>query len=324
MATRNIFIAAFALAAVLGAVQNGAAQDYPSRPVRILVGFPPGGATDIVTRLLGKWLSDRLGQPFVIENRPGAATNIATEAAVRASADGYTLVTISSTNTINATLYDKLNFNFIRDIAPVAAFVRIPIVMEVNSSFPAQTFPEFIAHVEANPGKITLGSPGNGTPAQISGELFKSMIGADLVTVPYRGSTPMLTDLLGGQIQAALDAVPTQSLEYIRAGKLRALAVTGATRLEVLPGIPTLGEFVPGFEASYWLGLGAPKNTPSAIIDKLHAAIGAALIDPKMKARFVELGATPLVLSPAEFMKLIADDTDKWAKVIRTADIKPE
>jgi len=324
MATRNIFIATFALAAFLGAVESGAAQDYPSRPVRILVGFPPGGATDIVTRLMGKWLSDRLGQPFVIENRPGAATNIATEAAVRASADGYTLVTISSTNTINTTLYDKLNFNFVRDITPVASFIRIPIVMEVNSSFPTKTVPEFIAHIKANPGKITLGSPGNGTPAQISVELFKSMTGVDLVGVPYRGDTAMLTDLLGGQIQAALDAVPTQSLEYIRAGKLRALAVTSATRLEVLPDIPTLGEFVPGFEASYWLGFGAPKNTPSAIIEKLHAAIGATLIDPKIKARFAELGATPLVLSPAEFAKLIADDTDKWAKVIRTANIKPE
>ena len=288
-----------------------------------IVGFAAGGAPDILARLMGQWLSERLGQPFVIENRPGAGSNIATEAVVRAPPDGYTLLLVSPANAINATLYDKLNFNFIRDIAPVAGIIREPHVMVVNPSVPAKTVPEFIAYAKANPGKLNMASAGNGTAAHVAGELFKMMTGVDMVHVPYRGAAPALTDLLGGQVQVMFAAMPA-SIEYIRAGKLRALAVTTATRSEALPDIPTVGEFVPGYEASAWFGVGAPKNTPAEIIDKLNKEINAALADPKIKARLADLGGTVLPGSPADFGKLIADETEKWGKVIRAANIKPE
>jgi tripartite-type tricarboxylate transporter receptor subunit TctC len=291
--------------------------------VRIIVGFPPGGTADIVARLIGQWLSDQLGQPFIVENRSGASGNIAVEAVVRASPDGYTLLQIIGTNAINASLYDNLNFNFIRDIAPIASIARVPLVMEVNPSVPANTVLEFIAYAMANPGKISMASAGIGTPGHVAGELFKIMTGVDMVHVPYRGSAPLVTDLLGGQVQAAFDNLPP-SIGHIRTGTLRALAVTSAMRSEALPDIPTVGEFVPGYEASSWQGIGAPKNTPSAIIDKLNGEINAVIADPKMKARLADLGGTVLSGSPADFGKLIADETDKWAKVIKTAGIKPE
>jgi tripartite-type tricarboxylate transporter receptor subunit TctC len=318
----RIILASFSLVAALGLVESTAAQVYPSRPVRIVVGFAAGGTTDFVARLIGQWLSERLGQQFIIENRPGGNANIATEAVARAPADGYTLITISSTNTINATLYDKVNFNFIRDIAPVGTVIRVPLVVAVNPSVPVTTVPEFIAYARANPGKISVASPGNGTPAGLSVELFKLITGVDVVHVPYRGDAPALADLLGGQVQALIAALPT-SIEHIRAGKLRALAVTTPTRLEVLPDIPTVGESVPDFEASFWLGLGAPKNTPAEIVDKVNKEINAGLADPKIKARLAEQGSI-LAGSPADFRKLIAADTEKWAKVVKFAGIKPE
>jgi len=299
------------------------AQTYPVRPVRIIVAFAPGGSTDVLARLMGQWLSERLGKQFIIENRPGGNTNVATEAVARAPADGYTLITVSSTNAINTTLYDNLNFSFMRYFGPIATIIRVPIVLEVNPSVPAGTLPELIAYAKANPGKISMASPGNGTVAHVSGELFKMMTGVDMVHVPYRGDAPALTDLLGGQVQVLFTALPT-SIEYIRAGKLRALAVGTATRLEVLPHIPTVGESAPGFEASYWLGFGAPKNTPAEIIDKLNKELNASLADPTIKARLAELGGIALGGSPAEFKKRIADDTEKWGKVIRAANIKAE
>jgi tripartite-type tricarboxylate transporter receptor subunit TctC len=321
---RRRFLHLAAGAAALPAVSRIArAQTYPTRPVRIVVGFPPGGPQDIVARLIGQWLSERLGRPFVIENRPGADGNIGADAVVKAPADGYTLLIVATPNAINATLYDKLNFNFIHDIAPVASIMHVPLVMEVNPSFPAKTVPEFIAYARANPGKVNMGSGGNGNPAHVAGELFKMMAGVNMVHVPYRGGAPMLTDLLGGQLEGAFDPIPG-SIEHIRAGKLRPLAVTTATRSEVLPDIPTLGEFVPGFEASVWYGVGAPKSTPAEIVDKLNKEINAGLADPKLKARFVDLGGTMFALSPAEFGKLIVDETEKWARVIRAANIKAE
>ena len=280
--------------------------------------FAPGGGADIIARLIGQWLSERLGQPFIIENRPGAGSNIATEAVVHAPADGYTLLLVSPANAINATLYDKLNFNFIRDIAPVAGIIRVPNVMVVNPSVPAKTVPEFIAYAKANPGKLNMASAGIGTAPHVAGELFKMMAGVDMVHVPYRGDGPALTDLIGGQVQVMFAAMPS-SIEYIRAGKLRALAVTTATRSEALPDIPTVGDFVPGYEASGWYGIGAPKNTPAEIIDKLNKEINAGLADPKIKARLADLGGTVLPGSPADFGKLIADETEKWAKVIKFA-----
>jgi tripartite-type tricarboxylate transporter receptor subunit TctC len=311
-------------AAALPAVSRIArAQAYPSRPVRIVVGYPPGGATDLYARLIGQWLSDRLGQPFVIENRPGASNNIATEAVVRATPDGYTLLMVNTPNAINATLYERLNYNFIRDIAPVAGLTRGPIVMEVNPSVPAKSVPEFIAYAKANPGKLNRGSPGIGSPGHVAGELFKMMAGINMIHVPYRGSAPMLTDLLGGQVQLTFDGI-SSSIEYIRAGTLRALAVTAAARADVLPDIPTMGEFIPGYEASDWHGVGVPKSTPDAIIAKLNTEINAALVDPKVIVRFANLGSTPMPLSPADFGKFIADETDKWGKVIRAANIKAE
>ena len=299
------------------------AQAYPSRPVSLVAGFAPGGGVDITARLIGQWLSERLGQQFVIENRPGASSNIATEAVARARADGYTLLLIGSFNTINATLYDKLNFNFIRDIAPVASVMRYPYVMVVNPSFPAKSVPEFIAYAKANPGKLNMASPGNGSGDHIAGELFKMMTGIDMVDVTYRGIALALTDLLGGQVQVSFPSI-LSSIQYIRAGQLRALAVVTATRSDALPDIPAMAEFVPGYEASSWYGVGAPKATPAEIIDKLNKEINAGLADPKIQARLADFGGTPLVVSPADFGKLIAEDTEKWAKVIRAANIKPE
>jgi tripartite-type tricarboxylate transporter receptor subunit TctC len=299
------------------------AQAYPSRPVRIVVPFTPGGASDITARLMGQWLSERLGQQFVIDNRPGGGTNIGTEAVVRAPADGYTLLMVGGYNAINATLYDKLNHNFIRDIAPVAGIIVVPNVMVVNPSVPAATVPEFIAYAKSKPGKTTMASAGTGTPSHVTGELFKMMAGVNLVHVPYRGGGPALTDLLSGQVQVMFATMPS-SIEYIRAGKLRALAVATATRSEALPDVPTVGEFVPGYEASSWSGLGAPRATPAEIVDKLNKEVNAALDDPKMKARLADLGGVALPGSPADFGKLIADETEKWAKVIKFAGIKSE
>jgi tripartite-type tricarboxylate transporter receptor subunit TctC len=299
------------------------AQTYPVRPVRILVGFAPAGAVDIAARLMAQWLSERLGQQFIIENRPGATTNIATEAAVRAAPDGYTLIMLSTPAAINATLYEKLNFNVIRDIAPVAPVVRAPFVLDVNPSLSAKTVPELISYAKANPGKIAMGSSGAGSGLHLAGELFKMMAGIDMVHVPYRGEAPAITDLMGGQVQVVFGTT-TASIEHIKAGKLRALAVTTARRAEALPDTPPMGDFLPGYEASFWVGFGAPRNTPVQIIQMLNKEINAALAEPKMKARIAELGSEPLPGSPAEFGKLIADETEKWGKVIRAANIKPE
>jgi tripartite-type tricarboxylate transporter receptor subunit TctC len=299
------------------------AQAYPSRPVRIVAPTAPGGAPDILARLIGPWLSGRLGQQFVVENRPGGGSNIGTEAVVRAPPDGYTLLLVSTTNAINATLYDKLNFNFIRDIAPVAGIISLPLVMVVNPSVPAKTVPEFIAYARANSGKINLGSPGIGTPPHVAGELFKMMAGVDLVHVPYRGGGPVMTDLLGGQVQVLFGST-SLTIEQIRAGKLRPLAVTSATRWEGLPDIPTVNDFVSGYEASAVFGLGAPRNTPAEIIDTLNKEINAALADPNMKARLADLGGTVLAGSPADFGKLIAEETEKWGKVVKFSGAKPE
>ena len=299
------------------------AQSYPTRPVRLIVPFPPGGQIDIIARLIGQWLSERLGQPFIIENRAGAGGNIGTEAVVRAEADGNTLLLASGTNAVNATLFDKLNFDFIRDTTPVATINRIPLVLEVHPSFPAKTVPELIDYAKSNPGKVSLASPPKGTGPYMAAELFKMMSGVDLVHVPYRGDGPMLTDLLGGQVQVGFGGI-SASIEQIRAGKLRALAVATAARLEWLPDIPTVGEFVPGYEASGWCGVVAPKNTPIAVIAKLNKEINAALADPKFKSRLADLIAPVLAGSPADFSKLIAEETEKWGKVIRTANIKPD
>jgi tripartite-type tricarboxylate transporter receptor subunit TctC len=321
---RRTFLHLAAGAAALPAVSRMAlAQAYPSRPVRIVAGFAPGGSVDIVARLIGQWLTERLGQTVVIENRPGGTSNVATEGVVKAQADGHTLLLVSSANFINATLYDKLGFDFIRDIAPVANLIRIPNVVEVNPSVPVKTIPEFIAYAKANPGKINMGTGGTGTSQHVSGELFKMMTGVSLVHVPYRGSAPMLTDLLGGQVQVAFDNMPS-SIEHIRAGKLRALAVTTSTRSEALPDIPTVNSFVPGYEASAYFGIGAPKNTAPEIVDKLNKEINAGLVDPKMKARLADLGGTVVAGSPADFGKLIFDETEKWAKVVRFSGAKPE
>jgi tripartite-type tricarboxylate transporter receptor subunit TctC len=320
---RRRFLRLAAGAAALPAVSRFAwAQTYPTRPVRLVVGFPPGGGTDITARFIGQWLSERLGQQFVIENRPGAGSNIATEGVVRAAADGYTLLLVSAAHAINATLYDRLNYNFLRDIAPVAGVIRVPNLMEVNPSLPPKTVPEFIAYAKVNPGKVNYASGGNGTAQHLAGELFKMMTGVDIVHVPYRGDAPALTDLLGGQVQVMFGNMPS-SIEYIRAGKLRPLAVTTAARSEALPDLPPVGDFVPSYEASTWQGLGAPANTPTEIVDKLNKEINAALSDPKIKARLADLGGTVLGGSPADFGRLIADETEKWGKVIRAANIKP-
>ena len=300
------------------------AQAYPTRPVRIIVGFAPGGTTDIAARLIGQWLSERLGQPFVIENRPGASTTIGTEVVVRAPADGYTLLLATTASAINTTLFEgKLNYNFLRDIAPIASIISAPNVMVVNPSVPAKSVPAFIAYAKANPRKLNMASPGTGSPPHLFGELFMMMTGTSMIHVPYRGSGPALVDLLAGQVQVGFDPMPA-SIEYIRAGKLRALAVTTAKRSEVLPDIPALSDFLPGYEASFWGGFGAPKDTPVEIVDKLNKEINAALAEPKMKARLADLGGTVMMGSPADFAKLIADETEKWGKVIRAANIKAD
>ena len=299
------------------------AQAYPTRPVRLIIGYPPGGSADITARLLGQWLSERLGQPVVVESRPGAGTNIATETVVNAPPDGYTLLLVAPANAINATLYEKLNHNFMRDIAPVAGLIRFPNVIVVNPSVPAKTVPEFIAYAKANPGKLNRASSGAGSTIHVSGELFKMMTGINMVHVPYRGGAPALTDLISGQVQVMFDNVPT-SIEFIRAGKLRPLAVTTAARSNVLPDLPTVADFVPGYEASAWYGVGVPKGTPEAIIGKLNKETNAILADPKARARFDELGASLIAGSPAEFGQLVADETEKWAKVVKFSGARPD
>jgi tripartite-type tricarboxylate transporter receptor subunit TctC len=321
---RRQFLHMAAGAVALPAVSRIArAQSYPLRPVRLIVGFAAGGAADITARVIGQWLSERLGQQFVIENRPGAATNIATEALVHAPADGYTLLMVSSSHAFNPSLYSQLNYNFVRDIAPVASITQVPSVMEVNPLLPAKTVPEFIAYAKANPGKINMASAGPGASTHIFGELFKMMAGVDLVPVHYRGSGPALTDLIGGQVQVMFDPLPS-SIEHIRAGRLRPLGVTTATRLEALPDVPTVGEFVPGYEATLWQGIGAPKKTPAEIVDRLNREVNAALANSKMKARFADLGSLVLPGSPVDFGKLIAEETEKWGKVIRAAHVKAD
>jgi tripartite-type tricarboxylate transporter receptor subunit TctC len=322
--SRRIFWHLAAGAAALPVLSRVAgAQTYPTRPVRIIVGFPAGGAGDTIARLLGQSLLERLGQPFVIENRPGAAGNIGTEAAVRAPADGYSLLLVVSNNAVNATLYNKLNFNFLRDIAPVASIARVPGSLDVNPSVPVRTVPELIAYAKANPGKLNMGSSGVGSPQHVSGELFKMMTGVDLVHVPYRGGALAVADLLAGQVQVMFDVLP-ESIGHIKSGKLRSLAVTTATRSEALPDVPSVADFVPGFETSTWAGIGAPRNTPPTIIDRLNIEINAALTDPKLEARFAELGATILSGSTADFAKLIADETEKWGKVVKFSGMKLE
>src|SRR5262245_38297520 len=322
---RRQFLHLAAGAAALPALSRIAwAQAYPSRPVRLIVGFPAGGsASDIVARLMGQWLSERLGQQFVIDNRPGGGTNIGTEAVVRSPADGYTLLMVGSSNATNAALYDKLNFVFLRDIAPIASIIRLPFVMVVNPSVPAKTVPEFIAYAKGNPGKLTMASGGIGAATHLAGELFKVMTSVDIVHVPYRGVAASLTDLLGGLVQVTFVSVPS-SVTYIKAGRLRALAVTSAKRSDALPDIPTVDEFVPGYEASIWFGIGAPKNTPTEILDTLNQETNAALTDPKIKPRLADLSGMVLTGSPADFGKLIADETEKWAKVIKFAGTKAE
>jgi tripartite-type tricarboxylate transporter receptor subunit TctC len=322
---RREFLGLAATAAALSAAPRiaSAQQAYPARPVRIIVGFAPAGGSDIMARLMAQWLSERLGRQFIVENRPGAGTNVATEAVVNAPPDGYTLLLATLPNASNATLYQNLKFNFIRDIAPIAGISRDPFVMEVNPSVPAKTVPEFIGYAKANPGRINMGSGGIGSGNHIAGELFKMLTGVDLVHVPYRGAGPAVVDLLGGQMQVMFASM-SSSIEYVRAGKLRALGVTTPTRLPQLPEIPTLADFVPGYEFSFWTGLGAPKNTPAQIVEKLNKEINAALADARMKARFAELGVTALAGSPADFGTFVATETESLGKVVRAANVKPE
>jgi tripartite-type tricarboxylate transporter receptor subunit TctC len=321
---RRQFLQLATVAVGLPAVSRTAnAQAYPARPVRLIVGFAAGGAPDIAARLVAQWLSERLGQQFIIENRPGAGGNIATEVVVDAAADGHTLLLINISNAVNATLYQKLKYDFIRDIAPVASISHENYGMEVHPSFPAKTVPEFIAYARANPGKLNMASPGNGTGPHVAGELFKIMAGVDMVHVAYRGSPPALTDLLAGQVQMMFSPL-SSSIEYVRGGKLRALAVTTAARSEVLPDVPTVGEFVPGYQASGWFGVGAPAKTPVEIVDRLNHEINAGLADPKLKARLADLGATVFVGSPSDFAKHIVAETEKWGKVVRTANIRAD
>jgi tripartite-type tricarboxylate transporter receptor subunit TctC len=321
---RRLFLYLAAGAAVLpGSSRITRAQAYPSRPVRLLVGLAAGGGQDIVARLMGQWLSERLGQQFIIENRPGASGNLALEAVTNAPLDGYTLALLGVNNAINASLYNKLGFDFLRDIAPVAGIMRVPLVMVVNPTFPAATVPEFIAYAKANPGKINMGSGGIGTSIHVSGELFKMMTGVEMLHVPYRGGAPALTGLIGGQVQVMFDTMP-ESIGFIRAGTLRPLAVTTAERAPVLPDVPRVGDFVPGYESSAWYGIGAPRNTPAEIIVKLNQEINVGLADPKIKARLADLGGTVIMGAPADFGKLIADDAEKWAKVVKFVGIKAE
>jgi tripartite-type tricarboxylate transporter receptor subunit TctC len=320
--SRRKFMHLAAGAAALPAVSRVArAQSYPSRPVRLVVGFPAGGGTDIIARLIGQWLSERLAQPFIIENRPGASSNIATEAVVHAPPDGYTLFMFDSSPAVNATFYDKLNFDFLRDIAPVASIIRVPGVMVVNPSLPAKTVPEFITYSKANPAKVNMASAGIGSITHVAGELFKMMTGVNMLHVPYRGGGPALADLLGGQVQVYFAGTP-ESIEYIRAGKLRALAVTTAVRSDALRDIPAMADFVPGYEASGWFGVGAPRKTPVEIADKLNKGINAGLTGPKLKARFADLGGMVLPGSPADLGKFISEETEKWGKVVKFAGIK--
>jgi tripartite-type tricarboxylate transporter receptor subunit TctC len=321
---RRQFLHLAAGAAALPAVSRFAwAQTYPTRPVRLIFGYAPGGSADITARLLAQWLSERVGQSVIVESRPGAGSNIGTEAVVRAAPDGYTLLLVAPANAINATLYDKLNYNFLRDIVPVASLIRFGNVMEVNPSVPVKTVPEFIAYAKANPGKINMASSGAGSTIHMSGELFKMMTGVSMVHVPYRGSAPAMTDLIGGQVQVMFDNIPT-SIEHIRAGKLRPLAVTTTARSDLLPDLPVVADFVPGYEASAWYGVGAPKGTPAEIVDKLNREINAILAEPKVKVRFAELGASLITGSAADFGKLLADETEKWGKVVEVAGIKPD
>ena len=301
--------------------RRACAQSYPSRPVRIVVGFTPGGATDILARLIGQWLTERLGQPFIVENRPGGGSNIGTESVVRSPADGYTLLLVAPANAINATLYDKLNFNFLRDIAPVAGLIRVANVMEVNPALPEKTLPEFIAYAKANPGKVNYASAGTGSQQHVAGELLKMMAGIEMVHVPYRGGGPALADLMGGQVQLFFGTTAS-TIELIRSGKLRALAVTTAERSQALPDVPTVADFVPGYEASSWYGIGAPRNTPAEIVERLNREINAGLADPKIKARIDDMGGTALIGSAAEFGKLLVDETEKWGKVVRASGAK--
>ena len=321
---RRQFLHLAAGAAVLPTLPRIAlAQTYPTRPVRLIVTFAAGGSPDIIARLMGQWLSERLGQPIIVDNRPGAAGNIGTEIGVRAPPDGYTLLMALSVNAINASVYNNLSFNFMRDTAPVASIASTPLIMEVNPSVPAKTVPEFIAYAKANPGKISMASGGKGAPGHVAGELFKMMAGVDMVHVPYRGDALVLPDLISGQVQVYFGVMPA-SLGYIRAGKLRALAVTSATRQEALPDVPTVGEFLPGFEARGWYGIVVPKATPAEIVGKLNQEINAALADPNMKKRLTDLGCAVFAGSPADFGKFIADETEKWGKVVKFAGIKAE
>ncbi len=321
---RRQFLHLAAGAAALPAISRVAmAQAYPTRPVRIVVGFAAGGTQDIAARLIGQWLSERTGQQFIVENRSGAAGNLAADAVVRAPGDGYTLLLVGLSNAANASLYDRLNFNFIRDIAPIAGIIRVPLILEVHPSFSVETVPEFIAYAKANSGKISMASAGgNGGPSYITGELFKMMAGVDMLQVQYRGSGPALTDVIGGQVQGMFDPLPS-SIEYVRSGTLRPLAVTTAMRSEALPGVPSVADFVPGFEASAWYGVGAPRSTRPEIIDKLNREINAGLADPTLKARLSDLGGMLIAGLPADFGKLIAEETEKWGKVVRFAGIKP-
>jgi tripartite-type tricarboxylate transporter receptor subunit TctC len=322
--SRRKFLHLAAGAAVLPAMPHRVmALDYPTRPVHLIIGYPPGGSADMTARLTSQWLSERLGQQFIVESRPGAATNIATESVVRAAPDGYTLLLAAPANATNVALFAQLNFDFMRDIVPVAGIIRFPDVVEVNQTVPVHTIPELIAYAKANPGKLNFASSGIGSTLHVAGELFKMVAGVDIVHVPYRGGAPAPVDLMSGRVQLMFDNVPT-SLEFIKAGKLRPLAVTSAVRSEVLPDLPTVADFVPGYEASAWYGIGAPKGTPVAIVDTLNTAINAMLADQKAKARFIEVGASLLPGSAADFGKLIADETAKWGKVIRFAGIKPE
>jgi tripartite-type tricarboxylate transporter receptor subunit TctC len=323
LARRRLLQLVGAATAASALTRRASALDYPTKPVRVIVPFAAGGSTDISGRLISQWLSERVGQQFIVENRPGGGTNIGTEAVVRAPPDGYTLLIPGATNAINATLYEKLNFNFIRDIAPVASVVRSPLVMEVNSLFPAKNVPEFIAYAKANPGKINMASSGTGATPHMAGELFKFMAGVNMLHIPYRGDAPAITDLIGGQVQVYFGGLAA-AIEHIRAGRLRALAVTTATRLDVLPEVPTLSEFLPGYEASSWYGVGAPRNTSVEIIDKLNKEINVGLADPKLITRFADLGLKPLPGSPDDFAKLIAEETEKWGKVVKFSGAKAD
>jgi tripartite-type tricarboxylate transporter receptor subunit TctC len=320
---RELLQLAAGAAAFSATTRMASASEYPAHPVHILVGFPPGGTADIAARLIAQWLSERLGQQFFVENRSGAATNIATEAVVRAPADGYMLGTATTSNTVNGAVYQKLNFDFIRDITMVAGIIRVPLVLEVNPAVPVKSVPELIEYAKANPGKISLASYGAGTTSHVVGALFKMKAGIDMIHVPYRGSAPMVTDLLGGQVQAAFDALPS-SIEHIRAGKLRALAVTTATRWQALPNIPTMDEFLAGFEASGWVGIGAPSGTPPEIIDKLNRVINAGLANSTINERLADLGGEAFVSSPADLAKFVAEETEAWTKVVRAANIRAE